>query len=147
VTTVAMRRARTGRTIGRLLPVYVAYSVLKRVVPLPQLARMAWKASALERDPEAERRAIAAVTRLRQWFGRDADCLQASLVLYRELSRLGAGPVLAVGFRGRVGAVEGHAWVSVDGRPIFNESNDEPFMAALHFGAGGAVLAEGELRH
>jgi hypothetical protein len=142
VTSVSIRRVKTGRTIGRLLPVYVAYAVLKRVVPLPQLARMAWKTRVAERDPEAERRVIAAVTRLRQWFGRDADCLQASLVLYRELSRLGAAPVLAVGFRGHVGGVEGHAWVSVDGQAIFDESHDHPFMAALHFGEGGAVLAE-----
>ena len=147
MTAVIIRRARTGRTIGRLLPVYVAYAFLKRIVPLPQLARMAWKSGPVTRDPEAERRAIAAVTRLRQWFGRDADCLQASLVLYRELSRLGAAPILAVGFRGHVGGVEGHAWVSVDGRPIFNESSDEPFMAALHFGTGGAVLAEDDPRH
>ena len=110
------------------------------MVPLPQLARLAWKPARRERDPLAERRVIVAVTKIRQWFGRDADCLQASLVLYRELSRLGADPVLAVGFRGQVGGVEGHAWVSVDGHTVFNESQDRPFMAALLFGQGGAVL-------
>jgi len=107
---------------------------------------MAWKAGRTTRDPVAERRVIVAVTRMRQWFGRDADCLQASLVLYRELSRLGAEPVLAVGFRGRVGGVEGHAWVSVDGETVFQEPQDQPFMAALHFGHGGVVIDQNEAR-
>jgi hypothetical protein len=136
------QRLGTGHTIGRLLPAYAAYAVLKRVVPLPQLARLAWKPPRARRDPEAERRVIAAVSRLRQWFGRDADCLQASLLLYRELSRLGAAPILAVGFRGEVGGVEGHAWVSIDGRNVFAESSDRPFIAALHFGDRGALLAD-----
>jgi hypothetical protein len=143
VTSRTIRRLRTAPTIGRLLPTYAAYAVLKRIVPLPRLARMAWKPGRPERDPDAERRVIVAVTRMRQWFGRDADCVQASLVLYRELSRLGAEPILAVGFRGHVGGVEGHAWVSVDGHEVFKESEDRPFMAALHFGHGGTVLAGG----
>ena len=29
-------RLRTGGTIGRLLPMYATYAVLKRVVPLPR---------------------------------------------------------------------------------------------------------------
>ena len=146
MTSRTRRRLRTGPTIGRLLPAYAAYAILKRIVPLPQLARMAWKDGRTTRDPAAERRVIVAVTRMRQWFGRDADCLQASLVLYRELSRLGAEPVLAVGFRGRVGGVEGHAWVSVDGETVFREPQDQPFMTALHFGHGGVVIDQNEAR-
>ena len=142
MTTRLLRRLRTGPTIGRLLPVYAAYGVLKRLVPLERLARWAWKSGRPSRDPSAERRVVVAVARLRQWFGRDADCLQSSLLLYRELSRLGAEPVMAVGFRRHPGGVEGHAWVSVDGHPVFNDSPDQPFTAALHFGRGGALLQE-----
>ena len=135
-----LRRIRTGGTIGRLLPIYAKYAVLKRVVPLPRLAKRAWQQPRVPRDLVAERQIIAAVGRLRQWVGRDADCLQSSLVLYRELSRLGADPVLAVGFRRQLNGVEGHAWVSVDGRPLLEGMPENPFSAALHFGHGGTLM-------
>jgi len=141
-----LRRLRTGGTIGRLLPMYATYAVLKRVVPLPRLAKRAWQDPRRPRDRAAERHVIAAVGRLRHWIGRDADCLQSSLVLYRELSRLGADPVLAVGFRRHVNRLEGHAWVSVDGRPLLEGTPDDPFSAALHFGHGGALMADPEAR-
>ena len=137
-----LRRLRTGGTIGRLLPMYATYAVLKRVVPLPRLAQNAWQQPRQSRDRAAERHVIAAVTRLRQWIGRDADCLQSSLVLYRELSRLGAEPVLAVGFRRQLDRVEGHAWVSVDGRVLLEAAPEDPFTAALHFGHGGTLMAD-----
>lgn len=137
-----LRRLRTGGTIGRLLPIYATYAVLKRVVPLPRLAKRAWQHPRVPRDLVAERHVIAAVARLRQWIGRDADCLQSSLVLYHELSRLGADPVLAVGFRRELNGVEGHAWVSVDGRPLLEGMPENPFSAALHFGHGGTLMAD-----
>jgi hypothetical protein len=139
-----LRRLRTGRTIGRLLPIYATYAVLKRVVPLPRLAKRAWQQPRQPRDRVAERHVIAAVTRLRQWVGRDADCLQSSLLLYRELSRLGADPVLAVGFRRQVNRLEGHAWVSIDGRVLLEAAPEDPFTAALHFGHGGTLMANPE---
>ena len=134
------RRLRTVPTIGRLAPAYAAFAVLKHVVPLPTLARWAWQRQRRPRDPSVERRVISAVSRLRHWFGAQEDCLQSSLLLYRELSALGADPQLAVGFRRLENRVEGHAWVFVDGRAIPNESYLEPFVPALHFGRKGAVV-------
>jgi hypothetical protein len=87
---------------------------------------------------------IAAVARLRHWFGAQEDCLQSSLLLYRELSALGADPRLAVGFRRLENRVEGHAWVFVDGRAIPGETYDQPFAPALHFGRGGVLVSEPE---
>lgn len=139
-----LRRLRTGWSIGRLLPMYAAYAVLKRVVPLNHLAKRAWQQPGVARDRAAERHVIAAVGRLRQWIGRDADCLQSSLVLYRELSRLGAEPVLAIGFRRQRHGLEGHAWVSVDGHPLLEGMPEDPFIAALHFGHGGRLMSDPE---
>ena len=84
------------------------------------------------------------MARLRHWFGAEEDCLQSSLILYRELSALGADPKLAVGFRRLDDRVEGHAWVFVDGRVIPGEIYQQPFAPALHFGRGGVVVSESE---
>ena len=136
-----LRRLRTGRTIGRLLPIYATYAILKRMVPLPRLAKRAWQQPRHPRDRATEQQVVAAIGRLRHWIGHDADCLESSLLLYRELSRLGADPILAVGFRKRVQGVEGHAWVSIDGHPVLESATKPPFSTALHFGHGGTLIA------
>jgi hypothetical protein len=118
--------------------------VLKHIVSLPTLVRWAWKHQRGPRNPQAERRVITAVAHLRHWFGAQEGCLQSSLVLYRELSALGADPKLAVGFRRHDDRVEGHAWVFVDGRMIPGESYTQPFVAAFQFGRGGALLGESD---
>ena len=45
-------------------------------------------------------------------------CLRRSLVLYRHLVRLGLDPVLWVGVRKSGRDLAGHAWVTLDGRPV-----------------------------
>ena len=142
MTTRFFRRLRTAPTIGRLAPAYASFAVLKHIVSLPTLARWAWKHQRRPRDPHAERRVITAVAHLRHWFGAQEGCLQSSLVLYRELSALGADPKLAVGFRRNDDRVEGHAWVFVDGRVIPGELYAQPFVPAFQFGRGGVLHGE-----
>lgn len=76
--------------------------------------------------------------------GGRGDCLQASLVVYRELSRAGREPCLVVGFARGAGQMAGHAWVEVAGEPV-NESADElqRFERALAFGADGRPMTTG----
>ncbi len=113
------RRAATAIGVGRLMPWYVAFGVLRHVVPLPWLARWAWQTPMAERNQEQERKIVARVARIRRVIERrHGDCLQSSLVLYRELSRLGADPTLVVGFRRANGRIVGHAWVLAGGRPV-----------------------------
>lgn len=135
------RRLRAAPTIGRLAPAYATLGLLKHIVPLSRLARWAWTRQRVPRDADAERRVILAVARLRRWFGADRDCLQSSLLLYRELSRLGADPRLAIGFRRLDDRVEGHAWVFVDGRAVLGEPQMHCFEPAIQFGPGGAPVA------
>jgi hypothetical protein len=135
----ARGRTQSARDLVRLLPVYLALGVLKRVVSIPSLARHVWRESRGVRDPAREQRLVANVVRLSHWSRRtDRDCLQRSLLLYRELSRAGADPRLWVGFRRSSLGVEGHAWVSIDGR-VITEANpdDHGFEASLSFGRHG----------
>ena len=93
-----LSRIWTGWLIARFLPAYVAFTMLKHMVPLQRLVRLAWRFPAGRRDHEAERRLVASVLRLSQFVGlRDRDCLQRSLLVYRLLSRSGADPLGRVG--------------------------------------------------
>jgi len=137
------RRVSTAVGVGRLLPLYIAFGALRYVVPLPRLARWAWRPPARARDHERERLIVARVA----WVqGRAAllrprgDCLHRSLLLYRELSRSGADPTLVVGFRQAHGRMEGHAWVLADGGPVAEAAGSvEAFTPALEFGREGAL--------
>jgi len=109
----------TGGGIARLLLWYLAFSALRHVIPLPWLARWAWHAPSGTRNREHEQKVAGRVEWLRRTLERGrGDCLQSSLVLYRELSRSGADPTLVVGFRRDQGRMQGHAWVLADGRPV-----------------------------
>jgi hypothetical protein len=132
--------------MGRLATVYLLLGMLKHVVPFEWLVRWCWRDTDRARNGEAERRAIAVVTRLRSWFGTGDDCLQSSLVLYRELSRLGAAPLLTVAFRRRNDRIEGHAWISVDGRPIPRECDQHLFEPVMRFGRRGALVTTDSTR-
>jgi hypothetical protein len=98
-----------------------ALRVAKFLVPLPRLARlMQATPSARVRHPSRERRVTQLVDRVANGL-RLADrgnCLERSLVLYRMLGRIGAAPQLIIGVTRSGGAVAGHAWVAVDGRPV-----------------------------
>jgi hypothetical protein len=122
-------RTRLGLAVGRILPAYVIFAVMKHLLPLRWLVRLAWQHPVGPRDREVERRAAANVWRLSQLAGlSDHDCLQRSLVLYRLLSRAAADPRLVVGLRRSDGCVEGHVWVIVDGHAV-----SEPDPGLLHF--------------
>lgn len=125
---------------GRLWVLYVLLAVLKRYVPLQTLARWLWVESRRPRDARSEQRAVDVVLALRRRLRTRDDCLQASLLLYRELSRLGADPTLAVGFRRAGPHVEGHAWVAVDGRPVDDIGDSNEFVPVFYFGPHGTLV-------
>jgi hypothetical protein len=139
---VTVRRlALAALTTVRLALPYVGFSLLKRVVPATRLARWAWQAAAVN-SASRQQRAIAAVTRLRRTFGADrGDCLEAALVLYRELSRAGADPRLVMGFRREDAQTAGHAWVEVDGAIVGETRASPPFVPTVVFGPHGRRVA------
>jgi hypothetical protein len=136
----AWSRAALVPTALRLWAIYCLLAVLKRWVPLPTLARWAWVDGRRPRDRRSEQRVAGVIGGLRRRLHVSDDCLQASLLLYRELSRLGADPMLAVGFRRAGERLEGHAWVAVDGRPLQDAGDPDSFVSVFYFGAHGALV-------
>lgn len=138
------RKWRTASILGRLLPAYLLFGVLKHVVPLTRLVHWAWCAPVGRRARETEGQLTTSVLRLSQRLGMwDRDCLQRSLLLYRVLSRAGAEPKLVVGFNRMNGRVLGHAWVTVDGHAVIEpESNLRRFSPVFSFGTRGTLLEE-----
>ena len=136
------RRLRHVATLLRLAPAYARLGILKHFVPVHELARRSWHRGDRPRDPAREGHVVSAVCRLSRWSGLvDRDCLQRSLLLYRELSRTSADPVLVLGFRRAGERVLGHAWVLTDGRPVAERPDDlTAFDHFLTFGQRGEVL-------
>lgn len=129
-----------------LAPSYVALGLLKHTVSLPRLAAWAWRDGAASAgDGRAGRvdRVVRAVVRLSTHLPfRDRDCLQRSLVLYRELSKEGATPTLVLGFSKEPDGVRGHAWVEIQegGRSVMPEDVSR-FVTTMRFGPGGQLSA------
>lgn len=136
-------RLRRGVRLARLLASFGALGVLKHIVSLPTLARWAWRhpVRAAQRSPEEIASDVLRAGAFGGWP--DRDCLQRSLLLYRELARAGFGPELVVGFDRGLEGVQGHAWVRARGRVIAEpETAVSRFEPALVFGDGG-MLREG----
>ncbi|MEO7189936.1 MAG: lasso peptide biosynthesis B2 protein [Vicinamibacterales bacterium] len=134
-------RARTAATMVRLLPLYLTFGLLKPHVSLQRLAQWAWTPARSNPVRGEQERIVGCVVRLRQLLRViDTDCVPRSLILYRELSRLGRNPRLCVGFKNSGTTLEGHAWIEVDGRAI-----GEPDPAAAGFQRRLSFAADGEL--
>lgn len=125
-----------------MLPGYVAVAALKHFVPVTTIARWLAREPHPRVDPDLVDRISGASRRIRRMspIG-DRDCLQRSLVLFRQLPRAGLKPSLAMGFRRVDGRLEGHAWIVVDDRP-FDEPvmPGSPFEETCRIGADGRVL-------
>ena len=75
----------------------------------------------------------------------DRDCLQRSLLLYRELSGLGADPTLMIGFRQSANKVQGHAWVVAHEDVVAEPTGIAGFVPTFSFGRRGELVrAHGE---
>lgn len=136
-------RVSTAWALLRLAGPYLLFGLARHAVPLPRLARWAWRrpTSGQPRNVMAERIAIARVVKLRRLTLADrGDCVAGSLVLYRVLSRSGADPKLVMGLRRGTATIEGHAWVTVDGMVAGEEPERvSPFSVVLMLGSEGRI--------
>ncbi|HEX7084818.1 MAG TPA: lasso peptide biosynthesis B2 protein [Vicinamibacterales bacterium] len=106
----------------RILGATLFVRVAKHVLPLHRLVALMTPTPGGDgvRDPRREAR----IARMAGWAARavrpfgEGNCLERSLVVYRELVRAHAMPQLHMGFKSGASGVEGHAWVVLDGRPI-----------------------------
>jgi Transglutaminase-like superfamily len=140
----AVKRPADAWLLARILGWSLVLPLAKRLVPVPRLtALMRTHARSATRDPEVEE-TVAALTawvfKTRPRGSRD-NCLERALVTYRYLCRAGARPELVMGVaRGEAG-VDGHAWVTVDGRPVHDDPAAlEAFRPMLRFDSDGAIV-------
>jgi hypothetical protein len=98
--------------------------LLKRILPLPSLARLMWSSAGQgERRQEREEKIYAFARVIYGRFLTDSNCLERSLLLYRFLSQNHIDCQLVVGMNKSLEEWRGHAWVLVDGNP-FGEPAD-----------------------
>jgi len=137
----------TSVTILRVAFFYALFSVLKRVMPVRVLVRIAWTRPR-PAAPQRRVRAIAAVVHIGRVAGASrGDCLQSALVLYRELSAAGDHPRLVMGLVRDYAVLTGHAWVEVDGKPIAESTADlGRFTRVMTFGPEGRLETAGTER-
>lgn len=115
--------------------------LLKYLVPLPFLVQITWaRARDRERSPDRLQRVVA----LASWvcricmFGEDVNCLVRSLVLYRFLSEANEHPHLLIGMRKTREGYLGHAWVTVEGKPVGDPlAIQSEFLPVVAFGDDG----------
>src|SRR5215208_4039415 len=70
--------------------------------------------------------------------GTNANCLEQSLAIYRQLLRYGAEPRLALGFR-RGETVLGHAWVMLDGEVLAHGAGPPSGYEIIWFDSKGRL--------
>jgi hypothetical protein len=115
--------------------------ILKRVLPLPTVVKLAARRRG---GAGRQRRREEEVTTLARWLYsrspvRDDNCLERSLVTYRFLSERGADPLLSIGVRKDEDGVFGHAWVTVDGEPVYDAPAElAEYATVVTFTAAGA---------
>jgi hypothetical protein len=115
---------------------------LKVRLPLERLVALMW-ADAREgrtRDVVGERQIIrlASVSHRAITAGRRDNCLERSLIAYRHLAARNAHPLLVIGARTGPGGLEGHVWVTVDGKPVHDEPEEiATYVPLTAFGPRG----------
>ena len=134
------RLALTAWLTTRMLAWRLVLPVLKRVVPLPRLVRLMGRRHAAGPAPGAAPDAVLRTARrmYRPRVARADNCLERSLLTYRFLLQAGIRPELVCGVDRSEEGVVGHAWVTVDGRPV----SDAPdavarFAPLVTFGPAG----------
>ena len=147
-TAVGRRRASRGgpRRMGRFATLSLlvrmgvwslVLPVLKQLVPLPTLVRVMSRQARGARSAEVEMQIVRSARRVYR-LRRSGSCLERSLLAYRYLSDANADPRLVIGVRKADPDVIGHAWVLIDGAPLFESSASlEPFSPVVEFASGG----------
>jgi hypothetical protein len=109
--------------------------LLKHVVPMPTLVRLAQRAPRAGAERLRDEVETYLGTKGRFPFRPPANCLERSLGAYRLLCEAGADPELVVGVKRSDGRVDGHVWVSVDGHAVGEERDLETFTTIVTFDA------------
>lgn len=135
-------RARVLWLAVRVTPWAMALPLLKRKVPLPRLALLA---SASPRSHwqlhDANQIAkIASGIQRRLLINSQPNCLERALLVYRFVGLAGKRPRLVVGVTRDEGELAGHAWVTVEDRPLYEPPESlEKFSRLFEFDSNGGL--------
>lgn len=140
--TPASRIVRTGELVlaGRMVVWILALPLLKRVISLRRLAALMYLPPQNDRVrlDEARLCQIAGGLTRRLLFMRRGVCLEQSLVAYRFLSANGSSPELIIGVGRNSGRVIAHAWVVLNGQPLWDTpATLSEFVPVVAFGPQG----------
>jgi hypothetical protein len=127
-----------------MLPWVLLLPALKRLLPLPRLARLMWAAPAASRRADADDvLALAGMLTHYRPLPSRGNCLERSLLAYRYLARAGLEPSLIVGVAGSDGGgLAGHAWVELAGVPLREPEGVERFTRVVAFVSEGRMRFE-----
>ncbi len=117
--------------------------VLKHGVPLATLVRLARRAPGGTRKDEGLQSRLGNYleSRGRFPFRPPANCLERSLGAYRLLCEANANPSLVVGVRRAPQGIEGHVWVTTEGRAWAERDEDlATYATIVTFDANGRQL-------
>ena len=117
--------------------------LLKRLLPLKALTRLMWSEGRAGRSRAREREIVRlsfVLARLRPPSFR-SNCLERSLLAYRFLAQVNADPHLVIAVSGSDRGLVGHAWVTLDDRPVHDSPAEiGEFVPIGEFGARGLLL-------
>jgi hypothetical protein len=114
---VTLRSPAGAWLLARMLAWRLALPLLKRLMPLPRLVRIA--AGRRRTSSFTPDQVVSVSHRLfRERLPESSDCLERSLLTYRFLLQAGAAPELVCGVQRSGEEVLGHAWVLVGGAPV-----------------------------
>ena len=138
-----IRVLRDAWLFSRMMTWRAVLPVLKRRVRIATLAKVMWCEPNGRREETDPCRVVDFARRLywRPRARRTDICLERSLLAYRYLSQAGSAPLLVIGIRRPGSSVIGHAWVVMDGEPLYESAAEVGEYASLFsFGQGGALV-------
>lgn len=115
--------------------------LLKRLVPVRRLVALMWSPRGRRRFHGQEHAVLILAARLSRLRPRlRANCLERSLLAYRFLARAGCDPRLVLGVHRNGGVLTGHAWVTLNGKPVYEHRETlEQFTPLVEFGPQGVA--------
>lgn len=127
---------REALLVARVAALVVVLPALQKLLSLPRLVRWLDSDRQLPR-PGAEAEMARAIRLTQGLLGIDVgvfrpNCMKQSLVLFRQLRRLGLPVSIHFGAQLTDGKLSGHSWLELDGRPLAEKADPYDFFSVVY---------------